>query len=147
MMLDASVLVQASWPEDPLKRALYGESEVASLCKQFSITGNEAAQIVLDFSMYKHGKAMTARLSDFVQTLKILPVSSAACERGFSQLNLQHTTVRNRLTVNTISNLLMISVNGPCLSDWRGSRITEYRVSSSKTRVPSSKTQVSSTKN
>jgi hypothetical protein len=34
MMLDASVLVQALWPEDPLKRALYGEREVASLCRQ-----------------------------------------------------------------------------------------------------------------
>jgi hypothetical protein len=73
---------------------------------------------VLDFSVYKHGKAMMARLSDFVQTLKVLPVSSAACERGFSQLNLQHTTVRNRLAIGTISNLLMISVNGPSIRDW-----------------------------
>jgi hypothetical protein len=46
MMLDAGVLVQASWPEDPLKRALYGEREVASLCRQLSVTGDEAAQIV-----------------------------------------------------------------------------------------------------
>jgi hypothetical protein len=50
MMLDASVLVQASWPEDPIKRALYGEREVASLCRQLSVTGDEAAQIVLEFS-------------------------------------------------------------------------------------------------
>ena len=83
------------------------------MCKKFAITDKEAAKIVLDFSMHKQGKAMTARLFDFVQTLKILPVSSAACERGFSQMNLHHTAVRNRLAIITISNLLMISINGP----------------------------------
>jgi hypothetical protein len=95
---------------------------VASLCKKFAITDKEAAKIVLDFSMHKQGKAMTARLFDFVQTLKILPVSSAACERGFSQMNLHHTAVRNRLAIITISNLLMISINGPCLSDWNAKK-------------------------
>jgi hypothetical protein len=59
---------------------------------------------------------MTARLGAFVQTLNVLPVSSAACERGFSQLNLQHTAVRNRLTISSISNLLMISINALCLT-------------------------------
>jgi hypothetical protein len=116
------VLDKASWPDDPLQRALYGEAAVARLCKQFCITGNDAAQIVLDFSMYKQGKAMTARLGAFVQTLNVLPVSSAACERGFSQLNLQHTAVRNRLTISSISNLLMISINGPCLRDWNAKK-------------------------
>lgn len=122
VMSAASVLVKASWPEDPIKRVLYGEAEVASLCKQFAITGTEAAEIVLDFSMHKQGKAMTAKLCDFVQTLKVLPVSSAACERGFSQMNLHHTTVRNRLAISSISNLLMISINGPCLREWNAKK-------------------------
>ena len=95
---------------------------MASLCKQFAITGKEAAKIVLDFSMHKQGKAMTARLSDFIQNLKVLPVSSAACERGFSQMNLHHTAVRNRLAINAISNLLMISINGLCLRDWNAKK-------------------------
>ena len=65
---------------------------MASLCEKFAITDKEAAKIVLDFSMHKQGKAMTARLFDFVQTLKILPVSAAACvESGFSQMNLHYT--------------------------------------------------------
>ena len=34
-------------------------------------------------------------------------------ERGFSQMNLQQSDVRNRLTVQTVSHLLMISANGP----------------------------------
>jgi hypothetical protein len=122
MMTDAMVLNKASWPDDLLQRALYGEAAVARQCKQFCLTGNDAVRIVFDFSMYKQGKAMTARLGTFVQTLNVLPLSSAACERGFSQLNLQHTAVRNRLTISSIGNLLMISINGPCLRDWNAKR-------------------------
>ena len=32
-------------------------------------------------------------------------------ERGFTQMNLHQSDVRNRLTVQTVSHLLMISVN------------------------------------
>ena len=39
-------------------------------------------------------------------------------ERGFSQMNLQQSDVRNRLTVQTVSHLLMISVNGPPIENW-----------------------------
>jgi hypothetical protein len=118
MMTDATALDKASRPDNPLQRALYGEAAVARLCKQFCIMGNDAAQIVLDFSMYKQGKTMTARLDAFVQTLNVLPVSSAACERGLSQLNLQHTASRNRLAISNLLMKVMISINGPCLRDW-----------------------------
>ena len=91
---------------------------MACLSKQFAFTGAQAAEIVLDFSMHKQGKAKTIKLRDFVQILQVLPVSSAACERGFSRMNLHHTAVRNRLAVTTLHNLLMISINGPCLRDW-----------------------------
>ena len=39
-------------------------------------------------------------------------------ERGFTQMNLQQSDVRNRLTVQTVSHLLMISVNGPPIENW-----------------------------
>ena len=126
LMSAATVLVKATWPEDPLERALFGEAEVAYLCKQFAFAGAQAAEIVLDFSMHKQGKAMTTKLRNFVQILQVLPVSSAACERGFSQMNLHHTAVRNRLAVTTLHNLLMISINGPCLREWN---VNKYALS------------------
>jgi len=46
-MSAATVLVKAAWPEDPLQRALFGEAQVACLCKQVVFTGAHAAQIVL----------------------------------------------------------------------------------------------------
>ena len=36
----------------------------------------------------------------------------------FSQMNLQHTDTRNRLTVQTVGNALMLSINGPPLEHW-----------------------------
>jgi hypothetical protein len=54
----AVMLDKASWPDDPLQRALYGETAVARLCKQFCIIGNDAALIVLNFSIYKQGRYM-----------------------------------------------------------------------------------------
>jgi len=59
---------------------------------------------------------MTTKLRNCVQILQVLPVSSAACERGFSQTNRPHTAVRSRLAVTALSDLLMISING--LRDW-----------------------------
>jgi len=61
---------------------------------------------------------MTTKLRNCMQIDQVLPVSSAACERGFSQMNRSHTAVRKRLAVSTSSDLLMISINGPCLRDW-----------------------------
>jgi len=39
----ATVLVKAAWPEDPL----FGEAEVACLCKQVVFIGAQAAEIIL----------------------------------------------------------------------------------------------------
>jgi len=70
------------------------------------------------FSMHKQCKAMTIKLRNCVQILQVLSVSSAACERGFSQMNRPHTAVRNGLAVTTLSDLLIISINSLCLRDW-----------------------------
>ena len=50
-------------------------------------------------------------------------------ERGFSQMNLQQSDVRNRLTVQTVSHLLMISVNGPPIENWSPRNLRKYVIS------------------
>ncbi|XP_053235645.1 zinc finger protein 862-like [Podarcis raffonei] len=47
--------------------------------------------------------------------LRVLPLSTAECERGVSQLNLVKTDSRKRLLATTIDDLLMIKMNGPDL--------------------------------
>ena len=72
----------------------------------------------MDYSLYKKGREQSSSLNNFVQLLKILPISSAACERGFSQMNLHHTNIRNKLHVHRVSDPLMLAINGPPLSVW-----------------------------
>ena len=61
---------------------------------------------------------MGAQLKHSELMLKVLPLLSADCERGFSQMNLHQTSLRNALYVSTVSDLLMIMVNGPSVSNW-----------------------------
>jgi len=49
----------------------------------------------------------------------VYPISSAACERRFSQIKLQQTGHKNSLRLKrSISSLLIISVSGPPLEHW-----------------------------
>jgi hypothetical protein len=86
-----SALNKAKWPSHPLQRALFGKTEIAYLCKEFNIENTKGTNCA-----------------------KFL----AACERGFCQINLHHTSLRNRLAVERVSDLLMVSINGPPLSHW-----------------------------
>src|SRR6218665_316462 len=52
---------------DPLQRALYGDKQIASLCKQFAVPSPEAAQIVIEYSLYKQGQHMGAHLATLEQ--------------------------------------------------------------------------------
>ena len=114
----ASALDQSSWPVDHLERALFGDDKIAFLCKEFNIPSKEAADIVMEYCMYKKRQAIGPKLATFVLLLQVLPISSADCERGFSQMNLHHTDLRNSLAVKTVSDLLMVSNNGPPLRDF-----------------------------
>jgi len=50
--------------------------------------------------------------------IKTLPVSTAECERGFRLMNLICSDLRSKLTIQNISKLMFINVNGPPLSQW-----------------------------
>jgi len=92
LMKAAGVLNQAIWPSDPLQRALFVEAEIGNLCTDLRFESAESANILSDFALYKKGHAAGRHLGKLLCTLHILPVSSAACDRGFSQLNLHQTS-------------------------------------------------------
>jgi len=112
------------WPQDPLKRALFGESSVAELSKCFGLTSAEAALTVVDYAVFKQssGAVVGKSLKQLLHCLDIMPVSSAECERGFSQMNLYHTSGRNRLSVNSVNDLLIVGINGPPLEAWNANK-------------------------
>jgi hypothetical protein len=67
-------------------------------------------ELLTSFCLYKL-KRVPIVISSMVQKLKeglgILPVSSAECERGFSEMNRQLTNDRNRLLPQTLRSVCL----------------------------------------
>ena len=64
------------------------------------------------WSFYQHYATTYPELWKLVKLLLILPVNSAACERGFSQMKIVKTDLRNRLSTEQLNNLMSISLSG-----------------------------------
>lgn len=58
-------------------------------------------------------------LKHLQRAIDTIPCSSAQCERDFSLMNLICSETRSSLKVTHISNLMVISSNGPPLSRWQ----------------------------
>ncbi|KAM6393423.1 PR domain-containing protein 11 isoform 2-T3 [Pluvialis apricaria] len=57
-------------------------------------------------------------LNKIVQILKVLPTSSACCEKGRTALQRVRKNNRSRLTLEQLSDLLTIAVNGPPIANF-----------------------------
>ena len=81
-------------------------------------------QPTLEYAMFKKSDGVTLgpKLKYLISALKVLPIASADCERGFSQMNLYHTSGRNRLLITSVGDLLMIGINGPPLTKWNAQK-------------------------
>ena len=79
------------------------------LSKKFYLSATETADFLFEFAQYKKGKKRVR----ICLMSSVYPISTR-----FSQMNLQHTDTRNRLTVQTVGNALMLSINGPPLEHW-----------------------------
>ena len=64
------------------------------------------------------GRRVLDDLQPLLRCCSCIPVSSAECERVFSQMNLVCTSVRNRLLIERISNLMFVKLHGPPMDAW-----------------------------
>jgi hypothetical protein len=100
-----------SWPVEEDQKAVFGDQHVLRLPKICHVNGHEAVD---DFRQYKNNtKCIGQGLQVLLTRVKLLPVSSAECERGISCMNIMDTDVRNRLSIKSLSSLIIIKVNGP----------------------------------
>ena len=53
------------------------------------------------------------KLVELIKATKTIAVSTAECERGFSQMNILASSVRSSLTIKTLSTLMFIKCVGP----------------------------------
>jgi hypothetical protein len=118
LLKNALVLNAINWPSDALDLALYGDREIASLCSSLCIDSLKVCDILSEFIAFKKTKVPGKLLADLIHMVETYPLSTAACERGFSQMNLCHTKSRNCLSSERVNSLLMININGPNISEW-----------------------------
>ena len=72
------------------------------------------------FHDYKDSKGdnITKMFQKLLNAVDTVPVSTAAYERGFSQMNEICTSLCSQITVSHISSLMFINIVGPPLTMW-----------------------------
>lgn len=111
-----SVLYPAYWPQDVDFN--YGIEEVRSLCDRFGLARSVTVSAFQEY-VDSQGRRVPDELQPLLRCCSCIPVSSAECERGFSQMNLVCTSTRNRLLIDRISNLMFVKMHGPPIDVWK----------------------------
>uniref|UniRef100_A0A671MGA9 HAT C-terminal dimerisation domain-containing protein n=1 Tax=Sinocyclocheilus anshuiensis TaxID=1608454 RepID=A0A671MGA9_9TELE len=90
-------------------------TEVESLCRRFDI---DSHSVIRAYREYRDsdGKCIHDQLKELFAAVNSISISSADCERGFSQMNLICSPNRASLHTSTISYLLFLNLVGPPLS-------------------------------
>ena len=117
LLAAGAVLSPSTWPSDEDQLAVYGDSDVIKLARLLQV---DTVQAVDQFRIFKNNRCKVGRvLSNLMQRVELLPLSSAECERGFSLINLNADPVRNQLSIQTLSSLIFMKVNGPVPVDYK----------------------------
>ncbi|KAI6658300.1 hypothetical protein LOD99_15571 [Oopsacas minuta] len=112
---EISVLLLDYWPQDICFD--YGIEEVRSLCNWFSLARNSTVSASQDY-VGNQGRRVPDDLYPLLRCCSCIPISSAECELGFSQMNLISTSTRNRLLSDRVSHLMIIKLHGPPIDSW-----------------------------
>ena len=107
----------ANWPTELSPE--FGEQEVKFLCDKFGLSFSNLKN---DFRDYKDGggeqRTVKINLRQLFNCIATVPISTAACERGFSRMNIICTSLRSQLSPENLAALMFISLSGPPLPSW-----------------------------
>ncbi|KAK7877196.1 hypothetical protein WMY93_032098 [Mugilogobius chulae] len=153
------VFTHDSWPEQRSQLIEYGAEELDFLLDHFSAvlarngcdfnSAREEFQLMKmmistnfkDKSYLSLWETMLTKepfCSDYknilhlVQIMLVLPISSAVCERGFSAQKRIKSDIRGSLHVDTVEDLIRISMEGPCMLDFDAKEAHQLWLSQSK---------------
>lgn len=115
LLANINCLNPDTWPGDLENDALYGEIEVSSLCQRFSLPTRQCIQGFREFKN-NGGKRLCDDLLPLKKAISTLVVSTADCERGFSQMNILMNETRTSLSIPRLAKLLFIKCCGPPLN-------------------------------
>jgi len=96
----------------------YGETEVRHWCTKFGLSFRD---VKLAYREHRDGQdaSSSTEIKTLLNCVSTIAVSTAACERGFSKMNVICSSLRSRLIVSHISSLTFISSCGPPLHIWQ----------------------------
>jgi len=118
VLVDAvSTLLPTKWSNNLSPE--YGEEQLLYICEKFLLFYN--GDVKQGYRDYKdsEGEVSTPAMRVILNAIATLPISTAACERGFSKMNIVCTPLRSCLSVKHMSSLLFISMVGPPLTLWQ----------------------------
>jgi len=83
------VLYPDNWPDEltASTSALYGQDEITALAERFGVNARQSVQPFRDY-LDNGGKRTPDDLKPLLLAVDTVPVCTAECERGFSQMNL-----------------------------------------------------------
>ncbi|KAJ8869373.1 hypothetical protein PR048_030949 [Dryococelus australis] len=87
----------------------FGDIEIERLCWRFKLTASKIRNGYHDY--LEDSSLVSKELNLSFNCIKLIPCSSAECERGFSQMSLTISHTRNRITIPHVSSL------GPALRE------------------------------
>jgi hypothetical protein len=96
----------------------HGEAELRKLCYRFKLPFTEVKDAFREFKDSK-GKTVKSEFQKLLFAVDTIPVSTAACERGFSVMNDICTPTRSLLTVPHMSSIMFIHIIGPPVIMWK----------------------------
>ena len=96
----------------------HGEAELRKLCYRFKLPFTEVKDAFREFKDSK-GKTVKSEFQKLLFAVDTIPVSTAACERGFSVMNDICTPTRSLLTVLHMSSIMFIHIIGPPVIMWK----------------------------
>ncbi|RXM90735.1 hypothetical protein EOD39_21900 [Acipenser ruthenus] len=111
---ELKVLYKQYWHDK--SDALYGQTKVESLCQRCDIECPCTTIRAYRRFRESNGQDLQSELNDLFVAVNTIAISSAECERGFSQMNLICISNRAALHVSTIASLLFLNLVGPPLT-------------------------------
>lgn len=118
-------LLQHKGKEDIVQKALDEWYE-------FKICAKGLSSIDLLGKAMSHGERFPVLLK-LLKIASVLPVSTASCERGFSQMNLIKNKFRSCLETESLDDLMMVNLNGPPLPQFKPTKAIDKWYFSAKT--------------
>lgn len=134
ILQDFQILNKNMWPIEVDIR--FGENEIRRICDRFLINKDKSLRGMRAF-VDENEKIDDINKIEDLNDLHILintfPCSTAECERGFSLMNNICTELRSKLTIQNISHLMFINVNGPPINKWNPETYVKSWITSHRT--------------